>query len=458
MKKYSSKMMARFLVCLMVWAGVDVSFLPVAQAGLRRSSMILYVTRGEPAPVLTQFGTALTSSLSGVRQICTPVASGASPLALSLPDTNGSTLPLTPGDELFIEAGKTYMSFDAELAMQKIDQAIYLLGRDPGLHGNLIEAWLFKAQILIEQGRSHDATLALEEAVALNLALTDLDAFSHSAQLRQHYRRAYQNFMTKTAVEEMSVTVSGGVLPVYVNGMLRGTGPALTIRFPKGRPQILRAGGSLKSRKHLTAERVVALSGRAGSDEKKPDKIGDPTLIKPAPLKALVAQVLQRAQTSAVDEVILLEVGRENGQKRITMVVVDVASARISHPLTLETDGGESGMQVMISQAENYLRTLSPEAFAEVDTLAGVTEDGRPSAVKSKHKKTDSGEKSEKRKSFFASPAGIAIIGVLVAGAGVGAAFMLGGGGGGGGSSAASTTTTVTISGPAPSVPSSISP
>lgn len=431
------------LVFLIVAACISVS---TAHANFRKKSAVLYVTRGMVDADTHAFGKLLQTKSASFRDFADFENHAEEKNKSGV--TRKNTAEKVPGDFLFEQARQSYFDFDTELAMQKIDQAIFAFSREPGMQGNWVEAWLLKAQILLEQGNAHDAIESLTEAVALNLSQSDLDAFDHSGRLRQYYRMVYRDYIVKTDIHEMVITVNRSSAPVYVNGVLRGAGTSITIKCPRNRPQILRAGTALAAKKIKTIESMVSLSPRMKKEQQDSDEViqANTFLIKPAKLAVLVNQAVAKAEQQGLDEVILLQKEKIDGTGQLTVLIVDVATKKVSHPLGLVSADFDGDKESLVLQAVNFIRNSNPAAYADATFLSG-------DEPKEKSRNKD---KNEKKKSFFASPAGIAIIGVLVAGAGTGAVLALGGGGGGSPGTTGTTTaptTTVTISGPVPTGP-----
>lgn len=350
---------------------------------------------------------------------------------------------LTPGDKLYQEAQRLFLNFDLEGAQKIADQAIGELQKKPGTQGSLIKASLLKAQSALEMNSADIALKATEEAISYNVSAVKLDDYYYAPKFQRFYGKIYSAYISTTPLLDITVYDRGEKdLPVYVNGVLRGYGPTLTIKAPKIARLHIMVGDSPKAP-------VIRIDAGEASREGV-SVVGKKIAVSTSPLRApigfkndskssLTDQAIGLGMALSADEVVLIKVDELQYLNRMTLNVVDVKTGAMSPARQIDVvdieDDLDSAAQVAGKFIDDWPSSRLAKAEKEADTPVLVGK-----------------KKSGKSSSFFKKPVAWIVIGTLVIGAGVGAALGMGGGGGGGGGGE-STTTTTSISGPAPDTP-----
>lgn len=346
---------------------------------------------------------------------------------------------MTQGDNRFLQAERHFLNFELNEAKVLLAKSLSELQKRPGIHDALIKAHLLKTQIAQQQRKSLKAIKATEKAIALDVSRKGLASYDYPPKLRRYYKKIYKQYIRENKLIDLTIHVRGRKnLPIYVNGRYRGNGPTLMIKVPEnGTQQLITAGNSLKApvlkvmSKDL-ADQQIKITGknRYSGHRNKEKSVG----LKQTKSKALVQEAVWLGTGIDADQIVLMQIKELDHLNRMTVKVVDVKNGSASTPKQIDIVDLEEDAATAANVAADFITTLPKTAFTKVD-IADM-----PLLIGKK-----------KSKSILKKPVFWAIVGVVIAGVGVGAALGLSGGGGSSGGSSDATATSV--SGPTPQAP-----
>jgi hypothetical protein len=236
----------------------------------------------------------------------------------------------------------------------------------------------------------------------------------------------------------MLIRATGKNDPIYVNGVSRGAGADVIIKFPEDVVQLVTAGTSVRAPVLKTTKDKVVVSGRndAGAP---PTAAKQPIGFKPADMDALVEQARVLGESVGANQVVLVALDELKLDYRLKVTVVDVRKGSYRTPKVFEFVDLVDDADKTVAMAAEYL------------SQGKVTE-----VIKVRDRREATGKKP-----VFNNPVFLGIVGALVVGGVTAGVLMMGGGGSGSGStgstdsssdSSDTTTSSTSVSGPAPSL------
>lgn len=337
---------------------------------------------------------------------------------------------LTKGDRLYYQAEDLYYSFTPEKSYGLIKAAIDELKKHPGVNGNLVKAYLLKAQVEWYLNHPGDAHESLLSAISNNLGQEELSDFYYDPKMRHFYSKAYKEFLQNHEIITLNIhTHRSKKSPIYVNGILRGQSPQISIKVPADQIQWVSTGNDPEAPLVAVSnqKKITITVGQNVFNEGKIQLVG----FKNDTTSNLVQKSFGLGSFSGADYVILLgKENFENGQ-RVSISAVNVRKYRMTDTKIIETHDLGKSYKSVASVAGDFIMSLdSKNSLVQEQAEAATT----PVAPK-------------KSKSFFKKPVGKIVLGALLVGTVAAVAVGVAGSSGGASISSAS------ISGPVPSVP-----
>lgn len=392
-----------------------------------RSVAVVQVFVGKPDPTLSAMRDKISTFLSNQK--------GVNLVAMNkfASSQRATSSKYVPGDKEYESAKNLFIDFKFNDALTFVDRAISSLQANPGTQGTITKAYVLKAGIFWELKNEPMAQQAILDAVSYNLDMKALDEYYYSTKMINFYSRAYQTFQENNKVVTMSINLkNASMMPIIVNGHLRGVGPKLTIPVPKGVPQIIQVQNNI-------------YSYTPGNGKNK--YVIDTTDYQGTPFSSMAdnnfTYLAEDAQnigsTIKADQVAYLKLRKKGKSKELLLKVVDVKNGNASGTkyytlLSIDKDGDQ-----VARMASDYIASLhSRSQFSkELAYSWDLHQPDKP--VKDPPKKLG-------KTAWIIGGAAVVVIGGIIAGV----ALSSGGGNSGSGSGSGSATTTTTFSGPAP--------
>lgn len=333
----------------------------------------------------------------------------------------------TKGDQVYREAEDLNDAFRVNKAYEVVQVAIEELKKDCGRQGNLINAYLLKANLEITQGKSDEAYNSMQQAIALDVDLGKIDDYKYSPAMRSLYAKAYQRFVLENDITNFTVNIEGAQsLPIFVNGVMRGFGPQLTIKISKKARLSIAAGDKGRAKQVNTDQANVTLEAKGkGSGSLVGNKIIG---IKTGSFSAMTADAVALGKSVGADQVILVKLDEMHPVDKLLVTVVDVRKGRATPPKPFE--------MVSVSDDGDKVAKISTDYMLSPGAMTQTTHTTSPAVPQ------NNGTQARQKKRGHGALIG-AVIGVIAVGAGVGAVVALAGGG-------SSSTVTTSLSGPVP--------
>lgn len=335
---------------------------------------------------------------------------------------------LTKGDRLFYQAEDLYYSFTPEKSYGLIKASIDELQKYPGTNGNLVKAHVMKAQIEGYMNKPSEAQQSLLKAISYNLAQEELSDFYYDPKTRHFYKKAYEEFLQKHEIIDLNIRSRGSKKsPIYVNGVLRGYSPQITVKVSADQVQWVSAGNDPEAP-------LVAVSNQKKIQITAKQNIFDEGKMAPVGFKDddsshLIEKSYGLGSFVGADYVILLKMEGVSDLKKVNVMVMNVRKYNMVDTKVVEVRDLKKSYKSVTSAAGDFIMSLDASQALAVQNV------------------TIPAVKNKKSKSFFKSLSGKITIGALVLGAAsaiaVGVATSSGG----------STVSSASVSGPAPTVP-----
>ncbi|MBF0106510.1 MAG: hypothetical protein HQM16_14440 [Deltaproteobacteria bacterium] len=293
----------------------------------------------------------------------------------------------TSGDEAFSRAKDLYLASNFSAALAKVRLCIGMLTDNPGISGNIVNAYLLKSQIEFEIGNDDAATASAMKAISYNVDEKILTHSSLSPRTRFLYKKAYDNFMATNNLTDMTVNVENGeTFPIYINGVFRGAQSSITVKVPRNMTQIVSVGSNM--RRHLVQaskpDNVVVVSAY---DENLPVFTESPVTTSYHSLgmintffPSLVSLAQGMGRDVGAEQVALIKLEsieaegallkkkKLSGQYQMLLSVVDVKSGNVSVPQLYAIPDIEVDADRVAKMASDYIATTTKTSFAAVNT------------------------------------------------------------------------------------------
>lgn len=341
---------------------------------------------------------------------------------------------LTKGDRLFYQAEDLYYSFTPEKSYGLVKASIDELKKYPGTNGGLFKAYLMKAQIEVYMNKTAEAHQSLLQAISYNLGQEELSDFYYDPKTRHFYNKAYGEFVQKHEIINLNIYSRGNKKsPIYVNGVLRGYSPQVTIKVPSDQIQMVSAGNDPEAP-------LVAVSNQKQIRITAKQNIFDEDKMSPVGFRNddsshLIEKSYGLGSFVGADYIILLKMEGTGVLQKVNVMAMNVRKYNMTDIKVVEVHDLKKSYKSVTSVAGDFIMSLDASQSVAV-------QNGTTSVVKN-----DLVVKNKKSKSFFKSSAGKITIGALILGAA--SAIILGVAS----SAGESTTSSASVSGPAPTVP-----
>lgn len=341
---------------------------------------------------------------------------------------------LTKGDRLFYQAEDLYYSFTPEKSYGLIKASIDELRKYPGTNGNLVKAHLMKAQIESYMNKPSEAHQSLLQAISYNLGQEELSDFYYDPKTRHFYNKAFEEFVKKHEIINLNIRSRGSKKsPIYLNGVLRGYSPHVTIKVPADQVQWVSAGNDPEAPLvAVSNQRKIQITAKQNIfDEGKMAPVG----FKDDDSSHLIEKSYGLGSFVGADYVILLKLEGVSDLKKVNVMAMNVRKYNMTDTKVLEIRDLKKSYKTVTSVAGDFIMSLDAGQSVAMQNVS------TPAVKKG------SDFKNKKSKPFFKSPAGKITIGALVLGAASAIAVGVAASSGGSGISSAS------VSGPVPTVP-----
>lgn len=373
------------LICLPLAQGVS--------AAKKKSVTVIEVYKSAPSAQLKQMHAKIENYLNQNDSINVKTQNFESTL------TQQSTTPPPPppptpqiwtkGDETYVKAKDIQLN-NSKSALQRVRNSITMLKSDPGISGNLFNAYLLKAQIEFELGNDDAAFQSALKAISYNVDSESLSSSAISPRMRYLYQKAYNRFLSTYQLTDMTINVKEGLsIPIYVNGVLRGTQSSLTIKVPRNTVQIISTGHNTYKHmvKSLRAENTIAVSAY-NKDTAPVYYSAIPVSYQSAGLldtffPSLVTQAqslgrnvkAQQAALIKVDQV-MPDTGKKKRKKdhynnnhyQMQLSVVNVKNGNATQTQLYNIPNIYTDADKIAKMASDYIANLSKQSFVSVNT------------------------------------------------------------------------------------------
>lgn len=432
-----------FLRFLVTYLSVFLIVTP-AWAGSQKSVALVEVFESRPNPEFTQVSKQIETFLNRSKKVRLISQEKVASYFYKNQVLEGA---MVEGDRLYDEAEDFFYAFLFNKALEVLERAEASFRKQPGTLEGLFKVQLLKAEINLSEGKTEEATSAVNKAISYDTSRQDLNSYSYPPKIRQFYQTLYRQYLRDHSLASLKIQVRGNKkVPIYINGVYRGDGPELEVKIPQYTPQMVTAGNGLKASvtavtagsPNFNGKALVSAKGETDGEENA-QTVG----FKQSSLTSLTAKSVALGQALGADEVVLVKLSSGLGRGgQLSLRAIDPLTNQVGDEkrfalANLPEDLIEAGRD-----GANYIEKPSWKGLASVEKVEEESPQFQAELTKVKK------EKKVGKKGF---PKGIlyALIGVVVVGAGVGVALGMGGGSGPG----PSTTTSTSISGPAPETP-----
>ncbi len=312
-----------------------------------------------------------------------------------------------PGDVIYLDGERQFLNLEYDNAIKTSKLALAQFAKNPGMQGGINKVWVLQAQVFLKQGKLDSAADAFSQSIAVGVFLKELDSYFYPQPIRVAYSKAYQEYIAKTSLTELTIRVkSDKNVPIYLNGAKIGTGPQVQVSVPTSSVQLVAAGNPSAITRIEVPKKNHPLAVQL--EEKA---------IKQAGSMNRIDDALSLGQSVGADMAVMISLEKDRPNHKLNLRVVDI-EGRSATPVTkFEIAHLQNDFDSAAAAASHHVLSVPEKKFAEIN-----------------------GKKKKTPKALL-----IGVISVLVVGAGVGAALALGGGGGGSDSS------TINVGSPTPS-------
>lgn len=328
---------------------------------------------------------------------------------------------LTAGDKKYLEAQEFFINHEFKKATESLEASIDILKQKPGVIGTLFKAYLLQVQLAWQLKKDNDALNAAKNAVLVNVAQNTLNGYFYSPKLEAYYEKVYKQVLKENKIVKMKIEVSSGHKDaIFVNGMKRGVGPALSVDVPEKIMQAVAVGAHSKSRVVFTQGAVVRLAGRAPTDEKQPIVMA----FKASHYDQASIAAQNLGESLKLTHLILLSFDDVSSNDQVSLRLVDIANRRLVATQFFEMK--KVSPQVLTQQLVAFVNAQTHTAVAQKKEKAPKV----AKAVKIQKDKLQKSApllvKTEKKKSKTVL---FVLGGIVLGGAALATALAAGGGG-----------------------------
>jgi len=304
------------------------------------------------------------------------------------PKIQTQTQMWTSGDECFMKAKNAYLDSTFGLALSRIKNCVGMLKNNPGISGNLFNAYLLKSQIEFELGNDDQSFQSTLKAISYNFDQNGLNSANYSPRMRYQFKEAYHKFLATNKLTHLTIVVEGGIsMPIYVNGILRGTHSSLTIEVPRNSYQMISTGGIVH--KHMVQASQKGNTVTVSSYNSNIPVIASPVNIsygylglRNAFFPSLVSNAQGIGNNLRVNEVVLIKVDPifeskskskkyKKGQMptkhhQMLLSIVDVKRGYATQTQLYDIPDIEVDADRVARLASNFIAYLSQQQFASI--------------------------------------------------------------------------------------------
>lgn len=345
---------------------------------------------------------------------------------------------MTDGDKLLKQAEDHFYNLEFDEAEAVATSAIEELQKHPGILGGLPKAYLFRAQVQIEQNKKDESIASIDAAILASPNVAELDSLNYPPRFQKLYRGEYKKLMAEQKMIDFKVQVKGGAeLPIYINGVKQGEAANEVItKVVSDQPLLLTAGNALYAPvTRVTPTQVLVNATVKGKNEKVAAAPTNFTGFKSEAPGALAEQALWLGRNVEAEQVVLLSLDEHAYLNRMTVTVVDVKSGTVTNPKQIDIVNMNTDSDTAASVASDYITKLTADDFEKRELAENPLLIGHAN------------------RSLLKKPLFWAIASAVVAAAVVGTVLALSGSDSSAAKKATSTKTTTTFGGDTPSAP-----